>query len=207
MKFIHILQSRGILLNEFKLEVVGVIADKTCGATNYAFENGIPCQIHSFDRVETEDRTLIRLIEGFKADFIITNVHKILSSRIVARFEGQLVNLHYSLLPAFKGTIGMKALESYRDLNCSFFGTTCHLVDQQVDNGRILAQSVTVMAESPNPIEDTFRTGCLTLINGIIFLSGGRTLTSYQLDHSLLSPSVDFSSIPVDQFFNELNSI
>lgn len=107
LKFIH--EYSKIHSDFFK--VVSVITDRKCGAIDYALLKGIPCEVMSFKREDKEDKLLINLIKKFEPDYIITNVHKILSERIVSEFSGKLLNLHYSYLPAFGGVIGMTPVE------------------------------------------------------------------------------------------------
>lgn len=73
---------------------------------------------------------------------IMTNIHRILSSRVVERCRGRLVNLHYSLLPMFGGLIGMDPIRRAIEAGCRFVGTTVHHVVEAVDAGPVISQTV-----------------------------------------------------------------
>jgi phosphoribosylglycinamide formyltransferase-1 len=57
----------------------------------------------------------------------------------VAHYEGRLINIHPSLLPAFTGlNTHARAIEA----GCKFAGATVHRVTAELDHGPILAQAV-----------------------------------------------------------------
>jgi phosphoribosylglycinamide formyltransferase-1 len=64
---------------------------------------------------------------------------RILSSEFVHSFRGRIINIHPALLPAFPGLdVQKKALEH----GVKFSGCTVHFVDEGVDTGPIILQSV-----------------------------------------------------------------
>ena len=59
--------------------------------------------------------------------------------RLRARFDGRLVNVHPSLLPAFTGLhTHRRAIEA----GCKVAGATVHFVTADLDHGPIIAQAV-----------------------------------------------------------------
>ncbi|MFN8893733.1 MAG: phosphoribosylglycinamide formyltransferase, partial [Betaproteobacteria bacterium] len=63
---------------------------------------------------------------------------RILGARFVRRFEGRLLNIHPSLLPAFPGLhTHRRALEA----GCKLAGATVHFVTPELDHGPIVMQS------------------------------------------------------------------
>ena len=151
------------------LRIQHVISDRSCGALEYAKHESIPNTLIKYDRKNTEN--MLALLEDISPDIIITTFHKILDNQIVSKFRGKLINLHYSLLPSFKGLIGMQTVEEAIKLRSRFIGGTCHYVDEQVDNGAIIAQFVFPLHYPPNipklqNIE--FRASCLLLLNSLL---------------------------------------
>jgi len=146
-----------------------VIADRDCGAANYAAKIGIPVEIINYTinyRAE-----LASALARISPDVIVTNWYKILDAVTVRDFEGKMLNLHYSLLPSFGGLIGLEPIKQAYSSGCKFIGPTCHLVSENVDGGMIVAQSVfAVDTLIENAIELMFRRGCLTLLNAIELL-------------------------------------
>jgi phosphoribosylglycinamide formyltransferase-1 len=63
----------------------------------------------------------------------------ILSPGFIDRFEGKVINIHPSLLPAFAGS--MDAIRLALEAGVEETGCTVHLVTNQVDSGPIIAQS------------------------------------------------------------------
>jgi phosphoribosylglycinamide formyltransferase-1 len=70
---------------------------------------------------------------------VLAGFMRILTPGFVQRFEGRMVNIHPSLLPAFAG---LNTHQRAIDAGCQFAGATVHLVTPELDHGRILAQAV-----------------------------------------------------------------
>ncbi len=62
---------------------------------------------------------------------------RIVGKTLLDAFAGRIVNLHPSLLPAFKGA---RAIEQALEYGVKVFGATIHYVDESLDGGRIIAQ-------------------------------------------------------------------
>ena len=86
---------------------------------------------------------------------------------MVGRFRGRMINLHYALLPAFKGLQGAESVRQALAAGCKLVGSTVHEVAEEVDAGPILAQSaVAVTTQDLDVMMDrVFRSGCLCLLN------------------------------------------
>ena len=84
-------------------------------------------------------------LDGHHIDWIIlAGFMRILSEGFVKHFEGKIINIHPSLLPAFPG------LESYARAfkdGCRTTGVTVHLVGSGVDDGPVCAQESFSIAE------------------------------------------------------------
>lgn len=122
------------------IEISFVIADRECGAIEFARNNGIVNHLIRYNTNSIEE--LDQLIDlHADTDLIVTNIHKILDAQLLNKHKGKFVNLHYSLLPAYSGLIGMKTVEYAKADNAMFIGATCHEVTEVLDGGRILCQS------------------------------------------------------------------
>ncbi len=62
---------------------------------------------------------------------------RIISDTLLSRYDGKIINIHPSLLPAFPGA---RAVEQAMEYGVKVFGVTIHYVDRTVDGGRIIAQ-------------------------------------------------------------------
>lgn len=154
-------------------EILGVdiyvIADRECGAIEFARRNSIPAVVIRYNKSYNSE--LLNNLAQIKPDIVVTNWHKIIDEDTVGLFRGKLINLHYSLLPAFGGLIGVEPIRRAYDQGCKFVGATCHYVDQGVDTGAIIAQAIVKAdVEMKCAIEQVFRKGCLILLNTVIKL-------------------------------------
>ena len=89
---------------------------------------------------EAFDTELARVLNGFVPDvLVLAGFMRILSPGFVKQFEGRMVNVHPSLLPAFTGlNTHRRAIEA----GCKLAGATVHLVTAELDHGPIIAQAV-----------------------------------------------------------------
>jgi phosphoribosylglycinamide formyltransferase-1 len=86
------------------------------------------------------DAALAECIERHAADIVaLAGFMRILGADFVRRFEGRLVNIHPSLLPAFPGLhTHRRAIEA----GCQVSGATVHFVTADLDHGPIVGQAV-----------------------------------------------------------------
>lgn len=76
---------------------------------------------------------------GHPALVLLAGFMRILTPGFVAHYQGRLLNIHPSLLPAFPGLhTHQRAIEA----GCRFAGATVHQVTAELDHGPILEQAV-----------------------------------------------------------------
>jgi phosphoribosylglycinamide formyltransferase 1 len=81
-------------------------------------------------------RALLAALEG--VEFVaLAGFMRILSPEVVRAFEGRMLNVHPSLLPAFPGA---HAVPDALAWGAKVSGVTVHLVDEEVDHGPIVLQ-------------------------------------------------------------------
>jgi phosphoribosylglycinamide formyltransferase-1 len=94
----------------------------------------------TFDSREAFDAALMVEIDRFMPDvLVLAGFMRILTPAFVAHYEGRLINIHPSLLPAFPG---LNTHQRAIDAGCRFAGATVHHVTTELDHGQILAQAV-----------------------------------------------------------------
>jgi phosphoribosylglycinamide formyltransferase 1 len=98
---------------------------------------------------EAFDAALAHTIDGFAPDLVVlAGFMRILTDDFVARYEGRLVNVHPSLLPAFTGlNTHRRAIEA----GCKLAGATVHFVTPALDHGPIIAQAVVPVLAGDTP--------------------------------------------------------
>lgn len=104
---------------------------------------GIPTHIvphRTFDSREAFDAALREKIDVYRpALVVLAGFMRILTPAFVQHYEGRLINIHPSLLPAFTG---LHTHQRAIDAGCSVAGATVHQVTAELDHGDYLAQAV-----------------------------------------------------------------
>ena len=97
-----------------------------------------------FESREAFDLALMKRIDLHAPDLVVlAGFMRILTPPFVAHYEGRLINIHPSLLPAFSG---LNTHQRAIDAGCQFAGASVHQVTAELDHGAILAQAVVPIA-------------------------------------------------------------
>lgn len=122
-------------------DVVAVVSDVAdVPALARATERGIPAVAVPFDGTDRPawEARLADAVAAQDADLVVlAGFMRILSGAFLARWPGRVVNVHPSLLPAFRGA---DAVGDALAAGVETTGVSVHLVDELVDHGPILAQ-------------------------------------------------------------------
>ena len=105
-------------------------------------------------KAETFERLLKEELLRYRADLIIlAGFLCILSAEFIADYEGRILNVHPSLLPAFggKGFYGLAVHEAALARGVKVTGATVHLVNEIPDGGEILLQRAVAVEEGDTP--------------------------------------------------------
>jgi phosphoribosylglycinamide formyltransferase-1 len=135
---------RACAAERWPAQVVAVVANRPdAGGLAFAAEQGIATAVVDHTAHATRDgfdATLADTLDGFAPDVVVlAGFMRILGAAFVRRFEGRLLNIHPSLLPAFPGLhTHRRALEA----GCKAAGATVHFVTPELDHGPIVMQSV-----------------------------------------------------------------
>ena len=126
-----------------KVRIAAVISNKAdAKGLVFARENGIATEVldhKQFDSREAFDAQLAQLIDRYAPDLVVlAGFMRILTPGFVAHYEGRMVNIHPSLLPAFTG---LHTHQRAIDAGCKFAGCTVHRVTSELDVGQILDQA------------------------------------------------------------------
>lgn len=118
--------AKGLLLARKQGVATAVVSHKEHSSRD-AFDAALANEI---DRHDPNGRPALVVLAGFM---------RILTPAFVQRYDGRLVNIHPSLLPAFPG---LHTHQRAIDAGCRFAGATVHQVTEVLDNGAILDQAV-----------------------------------------------------------------
>ena len=128
----------------FGAGVVAVISNRPDAVgLGWAREQGIATAVidhkQHADR-ETFDAALMQAIDAHRpALVLLAGFMRILTPGFVRHYEGRLINIHPSLLPAFAG---LKTHQRAIEAGCRFAGATVHRVTSELDHGEYLEQAV-----------------------------------------------------------------
>src|ERR1700741_2175120 len=129
-------------------EIAIVLSNKPDAAgLEKAKARGIPARTIASKGLEREvyDRQVAAVLQEYKVDLIcLAGYMRLLSPYFVAAFPQKILNIHPSLLPSFPG---LEAQKQALDYGVKFAGCTVHFVDENLDAGPIILQSVV-------PVED-----------------------------------------------------
>ena len=134
--------------DRFGAHVAAVISNRAdAKGLAFAAEQGIATAIldhKGFASREAFDTALAELIDRYDDPaepllLVLAGFMRILTPGFVSRYEGRLLNIHPSLLPAFPG---LHTHQRALDAGCKVAGATVHQVTAELDHGAILAQAV-----------------------------------------------------------------
>jgi formyltetrahydrofolate-dependent phosphoribosylglycinamide formyltransferase len=124
-------------------DVVLVASDRSdAGALERASRRGIMSTVHSTPK-RPDAAKLGELLDEHHVDLVVLAGYlKLIPSEVVARYEGRIVNVHPSLLPAFggPGMYGQRVHHAVIAAGVRVSGVTVHFVDDVYDRGQIVAQ-------------------------------------------------------------------
>jgi len=118
---------------------------------------------HAYASRASFDRCLADTIEEYRPDLIVlAGFMRILTEEFISRFNGKIMNIHPSLLPAFPG------LDTHRraiDEGVKLHGCTVHFVTTALDHGPIVIQSAVPVR--PDDDEDRLAARVLDLEHAV----------------------------------------
>jgi len=125
-----------------KAELALVVSDKRKAfALKRATDAGIKtlCLVRKdYATPQSFERDIVISLKKEEIDFIVfAGFMKVLSSFFVKTYPNKILNVHPSLLPAFKGARGIKDSFTY---GTKVAGVTIHFVDDMMDHGPIILQ-------------------------------------------------------------------
>ncbi len=138
---------------DFPAEIVLVISNKAnAGGLEIAKAAGIATRIVShrdYDSREAFDLVMDQALREADVEFVCSaGFMRILSDEFVAAWRDRQLNIHPSLLPAFKG---LNVYQRALDTGCKVSGCTVHFVRAAMDEGPIVAQTAVPVLEGDTP--------------------------------------------------------
>ncbi|EAI3053682.1 formyltetrahydrofolate deformylase [Campylobacter coli] len=89
---------------------------------------------------EEQEKQVLECLKEYQFDYLVLAKYmRILSPDFVKHFEGKIVNIHHSFLPAF---VGANPYKQAFERGVKIIGATAHFVNNNLDEGPIITQAV-----------------------------------------------------------------
>lgn len=93
---------------------------------------------HAYASKADFEKEIVALLDAKQVDLVcLAGYMRIVGETLLSAYEGKIVNIHPSLLPAFRGAHAVEQAVAY---GVKVYGITIHWVNDQLDDGRIIAQ-------------------------------------------------------------------
>jgi formyltetrahydrofolate deformylase len=103
------------------------------------------------DTKASQEAEILKQIEALKIDFVVlARYMQILSSNFCEKMPGQIINIHHSFLPGFKGA---KPYHQAHERGVKIIGASAHFVTSDLDEGPIIEQDVAHVTHNATPEE------------------------------------------------------
>jgi len=139
-------------------QIRGLVTNKTdIKALERAHAHGIESVVlapSAFESKQAYVDALKKILADWKADLIVLAGYMIkVPADIIEKYEGRILNIHPSLLPKYggKGFYGTKVHSAVIENNESESGCTVHIVNEEYDQGPVLAQKKVPVLKSDTP--------------------------------------------------------
>lgn len=117
-----------------------------------AQNRGIPAILlnhRDFDSREELDEQIVKTLHEYNIEWVImAGWMRIVTPVLINAFPNQIINIHPSLLPSFKG---VRAIEQALAAKVKITGCTAHFVSLEVDSGTILLQAAVPIFPDDTP--------------------------------------------------------
>ncbi len=137
--------------------VVGVATDRAAApALDRAQDAGIETEVFALAEHPNRSARDIAIADWMvRRDaqlIVLAGYMALLTSAFLSRFEGAVINVHPSLLPAFPG---IRAIEQALDYGVKLIGVTVHFVEDDggVDTGPVILQRAIEVVDGEGPEE------------------------------------------------------
>lgn len=134
-------------------QVCAVLANKPdAGGLQWAQSQGIPVQAvphRNYPTRDAFDAALMQAIDAYEPDYVLlAGFMRVLTPGFVEHYNGRLINIHPSLLPAFPG---LHTHQQALAMGVQWHGCTIHFVTPVLDHGPVIAQGVVPVLAADTP--------------------------------------------------------
>lgn len=133
--------------NELHANIHAVISNyETLGPLTEKFNLPFHYISHENKSREEHEAELSATIQQYSPEFLVLAKYmRILSPEFVSKYNNQIINIHHSFLPAF---VGANPYAQAYERGVKIIGATAHFVNNNLDEGPIISQSVIPVTHS-----------------------------------------------------------
>ncbi len=123
-----------------------IVSQPEARALEFAQQNKIPWAVLNKDLCSSSellDRAVTKTLQQYKVDIVILSGYlRKIGPITLSAFPDRILNVHPALLPQFGGTgmYGDRVHKAVLSSNCKYSGATVHLINEEYDEGPIVAQ-------------------------------------------------------------------
>ena len=131
------------------IDIVGVVSNHL-DYQKLVVNNDLPfyhIPVHKDRKQESEDRLFEIISETGTELVVLARYMQILSDRLCKEMPGQIINIHHSFLPSFKGANPYK--QAFQR-GVKIIGATAHYVTADLDEGPIIEQDIVRVTHAQN---------------------------------------------------------
>ena len=111
-------------------------------------KKGIKTKIIHENQIKKFEKKLSQILLEEKINLIcLAGFMRILSEEFLCNWEKKIINIHPSILPAFRG---LNAVKQAIEKKVKYTGCTIHYVDKGIDNGEIIDQRIVKVLKTDN---------------------------------------------------------
>jgi phosphoribosylglycinamide formyltransferase-1 len=150
------------------------VSDRQCPAIEKAIHHGVRADVILESRKHEFCMRLLEYLEVRQIDYVISFFTKLFVGDLLKVYRDRIINLHPSLLPAFKGMNGFHDAVNY---GARYVGSTIHFIDQNMDAGKTIMQTVCPLDVNKDIHQirhKIFEQQCRSLLQVVKWLADGR---------------------------------
>ncbi|MAI28966.1 MAG: phosphoribosylglycinamide formyltransferase [Rickettsiales bacterium] len=111
-------------------------------------KKGIKTKIIEENQINKFENKLSKILKEEKVNFIcLAGFMKIFTKDFLRNWEKKVINIHPSILPAFRG---LNAVKKAIEKKVKYTGCTIHYVDKGIDTGEIIDQRIVKILKTDN---------------------------------------------------------
>lgn len=138
-------------INGFSEKVKLIISDNEDNLEfkSYFEKMGIKYYLFNLKNSDIEKKTkneylsdeMLNLFNEYKIEYCFSFGKCILKGKLLTKYVNRIINFHPSILPEFPG---FNAIDKAVEKKARYIGNTAHFIDESVDGGPIILQSITM---------------------------------------------------------------